>query len=126
MSPLTPRPASSPRRFCSTLPPDEFFDRQWALAVARPRPRRARTRVRRRREGEPLRRLKPWLAGAAAHGDQAAAARTLGLSEGALKVAMHRLRLRFRAFVKAEVAQTLDASDPVEDELQQLFIALGC
>ena len=71
-------------------------------------------------------RLKPWLAGAAAHGDQAAAARTLGLSEGALKVAVHRLRLRFRAFVKAEVAQTLDASDPVEDELQQLFIALGC
>jgi DNA-directed RNA polymerase specialized sigma24 family protein len=109
-----------------TLPPDEFFDRQWALAVLDRALAALEHECADAGKANHFERLKPWLAGAAAHGDQAATARTLGLSEGALKVAVHRLRLRFRALVKAEVAQTLDASDPVEDELQQLFIALSC
>lgn len=107
------------------LPPDQFFDRQWALVVLD----RALAALERECAGagkaSDFERLKPWLAGAAAHGDQAVTARSLGLSEGAMKVAVHRLRLRLRAFVKAEVAQTLDAPDAVEDEMRQLFIALA-
>ena len=107
------------------LPPDEFFDRQWALAVLDRALAALERECVRAGKGNHFERLKPWLAGAAAHGDQAAAARAVGLSEGALKVAVHRLRLRFRAFVKAEVAQTLEAPEAVEDEVRQLFIALG-
>lgn len=107
------------------LPPDEFFDRQWALAVLD----RALAALERECAGEgktdDFSQLKPWLTGDAAHGDQATAAGALGMSEGALKVAVHRLRRRFRAAVKEEIAQTLVAPDAVEDEMRQLFAALG-
>jgi len=108
-----------------TLPPDEFFDRQWALTVLD----RALAALEREWAGAgraaDFLHLKPWLTGDAAHGDQAAVARTLGVSEGALKIAVHRLRRRFRALVKTEVVHTLNAVDKVEDEMKELFAALG-
>jgi RNA polymerase sigma-70 factor (ECF subfamily) len=107
------------------LPPDEFFDRQWALAVLD----RALSELEKEwtdaGKADEFARLKPWLTGDADHGDQAASARESGMSEGALKVAVHRVRRRFRELVKAEIAQTLDAPDAVEDEMRQLFAALG-
>ena len=107
------------------LPPDEFFDRQWALAVLD----RALSALERERaaagKSDDFARLKPWLTGDAAHGEQAETARALGISDGALKVAVHRLRRRFRELVKAEVAQTLDAPDAIGEEMRQLFAALG-
>jgi RNA polymerase sigma-70 factor (ECF subfamily) len=69
--------------------------------------------------------LKPWLTGDAAHGDQSAAADALGMNTGALKVAVHRLRRRFRHLVKAEITQTLDSPAAVEEEMRHLFAALG-
>jgi RNA polymerase sigma-70 factor (ECF subfamily) len=107
------------------LPPDEFFDRQWALAVLD----RALSELEKEwtdaGKADEFARLKPWLTGDADHGDQAASARESGMSEGALKVAVHRVRRRFRELVKAEIAQTLDAPDALEDEMHQLFAALG-
>ena len=107
------------------LPPDAFFDRQWALAVLD----RALTALEQEctaaGKADDFHRLKPWLTGDATHGDQAAAADAAGKSEGALKVAIHRLRQRFRAAVKAEIAQTLATPDAVDDEMRQLFAALG-
>ena len=47
------------------------------------------------------------------------------MNAGALKVAVHRLRRRFRELLKAEIAQTLDASEAIDDEMRQLFAALG-
>jgi DNA-directed RNA polymerase specialized sigma24 family protein len=107
------------------LPPDEFFDRQWALAVLD----RAFNALAKERDlagkAEDFSRLKPWLTGDASHGDQAATARALGISEGALKVAVHRLRRRFRELLKAEIAQTLDAPEETGEEMRHLFAALG-
>jgi RNA polymerase sigma-70 factor (ECF subfamily) len=107
------------------LPPDQFFDRQWAVAVIE----RAFDSLARERaaagKAAAFARLKPWLTGDAAHGDQAAAARSLGISEGALKVAVHRLRRRFRELLKAEIAQTLDSPEATEEEMRHLFAALG-
>ena len=80
---------------------------------------------RRRGKREDFARLKPWLTGEAAHGDQAATARALGMNEGALKVAVHRLRRRFRELLKAEIAQTLERAEAIGDEMRQLFAALG-
>ncbi|MCE9611706.1 MAG: sigma-70 family RNA polymerase sigma factor [Chthoniobacter sp.] len=64
--------------------------------------------------------LKPWLDGA---GDipQADAARVLGLSETAVKVAIHRLRARFREFLRAEVAATVNDPADAADELRHLI-----
>jgi RNA polymerase sigma-70 factor (ECF subfamily) len=69
--------------------------------------------------------VKPWLTGDAARGDQAALAASCGLNAAALKVAVHRMKRRFRQAVKAEVAGTLDDPGQVEAEMRDLFAALG-
>jgi len=64
--------------------------------------------------------LKPWLDGGT-DGSQAEAARTLGMSETAVKVAIHRLRARFRELIRSEVAATVNDPADVTDELRHLI-----
>jgi hypothetical protein len=47
----------------------------------------------------------------------------LGMSEGAVKVAVHRIRRRYRELLRAEVAQTLARPEQVEEELAALMAA---
>jgi RNA polymerase sigma-70 factor (ECF subfamily) len=49
----------------------------------------------------------------------------LGLSEGAVKVAVHRLRARYREVLRAEIANTVASAADVEEEIRQLFAALS-
>ncbi len=49
----------------------------------------------------------------------------LGLTEGAVKVAVHRLRQRYRDKLRAVIAETVDAPADVDDEIRDLFAALG-
>jgi RNA polymerase sigma factor (sigma-70 family) len=104
---------------------DAWFDREWALAVLE----RALAALEREfgAAGKALQfeRLKPWLVGETAALSQAEVARTLGLNEGAVKVAIHRLRKRFRELLRAEVSQTLAEGDDVEGELRYLVEACG-
>ncbi len=109
----------------SVLSPDAAFDRQWALTVVA----RALEALRREcvEEGraEFFEQVKPWLTGEAARGDQMALAANWGMNANALKVAVHRLKRRFRQLLKAEVAGTLDDAGLVEAEMLDLFAALG-
>ena len=50
---------------------------------------------------------------------------TLGLSEGAVKVAVHRLRQRFRDVIRLEVAQTVATPEEVDEELHFLLKAMS-
>jgi RNA polymerase sigma-70 factor (ECF subfamily) len=52
-------------------------------------------------------------------------AAALGMTEGAVKVAAYRLRLRCRALLRAEIAQTVAGPDEVDEELRDLFNAVG-
>ena len=104
------------------LAPEAVFDREWALAIVE----RALTFL----ENESADRahfvaLKPWLTPAASPALQAEAAAALGLGEGALKVAIHRLRRRFRKIVRAEIAQTLHDPADLDDEMRHLVAALA-
>ena len=49
----------------------------------------------------------------------------LGTSEGAVKVAVHRLRERYREVLRAQIADTIGDTVDVEDELRHLFEALS-
>jgi RNA polymerase sigma-70 factor (ECF subfamily) len=49
----------------------------------------------------------------------------LDMTEGAVKVAVHRLRQRYRELLREEIAQTVDDPGQVEEEIRQLFRALG-
>jgi RNA polymerase sigma-70 factor (ECF subfamily) len=49
----------------------------------------------------------------------------LAMSEGAVKVAVHRMRRRYRDLLKEEIAQTVASPESQEDELRELLAALG-
>lgn len=69
--------------------------------------------------------LRPCLATGRGAVDYAGASATLGLSEGALRVAAHRLRRRYRELLRAELAQTLSDPAQVDEELRALFAAVA-
>lgn len=50
----------------------------------------------------------------------------LEMTEGAVKVAVHRLRRRYRELVLSEIAQTVALPDEVDEELRHLFAAISC
>lgn len=103
---------------------DAAYDRAWALTVLGRALAALRAEFAAAGREDEFDRLKPWLTGEAPHGEQAEAARALGLAPSALKAAAHRLRRRFRQLVKEEVAATLQAGADVEAELHALQQAL--
>jgi RNA polymerase sigma-70 factor (ECF subfamily) len=109
----------------STPALEASFDRDWALAVM------ARGLAVLQKEfadaGKPgqFESLKSWLMGAAPSMSQADTARHLGLTEGAVKVVIHRLRKRFRDAVRTEIAQTLRNPSLVDEELRHLIESLA-
>jgi RNA polymerase sigma factor (sigma-70 family) len=109
----------------NALSPDREFDRQWALTLL---DRALMTLAQEQKAAGKSRHfdaLKPWLTGDLETLSQAEAARQLRLSEGAVTVAIHRLRRRFREVVKGEIARTLNDPAQVGDELACLIAALG-
>jgi RNA polymerase sigma-70 factor (ECF subfamily) len=68
--------------------------------------------------------LKVYLTGEAGTLSYREAAVELGMTEGAVKVAVHRLRRRYRDLVREEIGQTVAASEEVDEELHHLFAAL--
>jgi hypothetical protein len=105
--------------------PDTWFDREWALTLMDRALTALEQEFKAAGRSDQFDRLKPWLAGDATSLSQAEAARQLGLSEGAVKVAIHRLRKRFRALIRAEIAQTLADSTDLEAELRYLVEVLA-
>lgn len=69
--------------------------------------------------------LKQFLAAGTAKPAYLEVARELGMSEGAVKVAVHRLRRRYRQLLKEEIAQTTAGREALEDELRELLAALS-
>jgi RNA polymerase sigma-70 factor (ECF subfamily) len=105
--------------------PDTFFDRQWAFALMENSFATLAAELATGGKAEQFAVLKPWLVGDTAELSQAGAAQMLGVSEGAVKVAIHRLRKRFRELVRAEVAQTVPEPAQVDIELRYLVEVLA-
>jgi DNA-directed RNA polymerase specialized sigma24 family protein len=105
--------------------PDTVFDRQWALTLVERALNLLAGEFTEAGKAKQFETLKPWLLGEVDALSQADAAVRLGLTEGAAKVALHRLRRRFRELVKAEIAQTVDELTHVQDELRYLVEVLA-
>jgi RNA polymerase sigma factor (sigma-70 family) len=105
--------------------PESSFDRRWALALLERVLVRLEQEMLRSGKGPQYGRLKSYLTRDEPQTSYADAARDLDTSEGALKVAVHRLRRRFRDLVLDEIAQTVSSADEVDDELRHLWAAVG-
>jgi RNA polymerase sigma-70 factor (ECF subfamily) len=105
--------------------PETIFERRWALTVidrVLAELRRDAIESGRVREFDAL---KACLLGEAPPGGYRAVAEALGTSEGAVKVAAHRLRRRFRAALHEHIAETVADPAEVDDEIRYLIRALG-
>ena len=69
--------------------------------------------------------LKTYLIGDQPQLSYAQSASALGVSEGAIKVAVHRLRKRFRDLIRDEIAQTVSSPEEIEDELKHLWSSVS-
>ena len=106
--------------------PERAFDRRWALALLdRVMLRLQAETVARNGQPSPFDRLKTYLTGDQPQMSYAQTAADLGMSEGAVKVAVHRLRKRFRDLVRDEISQTVLSPEEVEDELRHLWASVG-
>ncbi len=104
---------------------DALFDREWALALMERSMNRVHGEFVAAGKVSQFDLLKPWLVGDAGGLKQSEAAAALGWSETAAKVAIHRLRKRFRQTVREEIAQTLTAAGDIDEELRYLVQTLA-
>jgi RNA polymerase sigma-70 factor (ECF subfamily) len=108
----------------NTPSPDREFDRQWALTLLDRALVALADEHKTAGKAHHFEALKPWLSGDTEGISQAEAAARLGINEGAVKVAIHRLRRRFRELLKAEISRTLSDRTQVDAELHYLLEVL--
>jgi len=110
----------------STLSADAAFDRQWALTLLDLTLNRLRGEFAKAGKPEDFEVLKTSLImGAQDNIDYVDMALRLGSSEGAIRVAVHRLRKRFREIYREEILRTLSDQSDVDGELHYLAAALA-
>jgi len=106
------------------LDPEQVFETRWALAVLDRALRRLREEHETSGKGALFRRLGGYLTGDDG-GSYEGIARELEMTEGALRVALHRMRLRLGALLRKEVVQTVASPAEVDEEIRNLLQALG-
>jgi RNA polymerase sigma-70 factor (ECF subfamily) len=107
-----------------TWTPERQFERHWALALLDQVLLQLRQEYHAGGKQKLFEQLKSFLVGDSAKASHADAAQRLGMTEGAVKVAAHRLRKRYRELLRQEVAQTVADDNEVEDEIRSLFRSL--
>jgi RNA polymerase sigma-70 factor (ECF subfamily) len=109
----------------TTTTPEQVYERQWALALLDQVLDSLRSEYAAAGKAALYDALKPALVGPRETQPYADLAAQLALTEGAVKVAVHRLRERYRERLKQAVAQTVDAPSEVDSELRHLFRVLA-
>jgi DNA-directed RNA polymerase specialized sigma24 family protein len=104
-----------------SLTPEALFEYHWARTLLD----RTLKRLRAMYSNQEFDVLKPFLVGEAARGQGGAAAQQLGMTEGAFKVAVHRLRKHYRELLRKEIAETVVDPSQVDDEIRYLLKVLA-
>jgi RNA polymerase sigma-70 factor (ECF subfamily) len=107
-----------------TLTPERIYERRWAITLLELGLRRLEEECSVAGREELFAAVKPVIAGEDPLRAYAAIASELGMTEGALKTQVHRLRGRFRAILRAEIGQTVAGPADVAEEIQHLFQSL--
>jgi RNA polymerase sigma factor (sigma-70 family) len=105
--------------------PEQCYERRWALTLLDTVLQRLCDDYGSQGRSELFSYLKSSLNGSRESQPYAELAAQLGMEEGAVKVAVHRLRKRYRQLLRAEIVQTLSATEDVDEELRHLFAVLS-
>ena len=107
------------------LTPEKLFHRRWAMTLLERVLARLRQESARGGKLELFDKLKVFLTAEGTGPLYRDLAGSLGMSEGALRVSIHRLRRRYGELLRAEIGRTVDGPDAVDAEIRFLFAALG-
>ena len=105
--------------------PEKAFEHRWAITLLEQVYQRLGEEYRAEGKGALFNALRTTLAGASDAAPYAELAQQLDMSEGAVKVAVHRLRQRYRGLLRDTIADTVSGPEEVEDELRYLFRTLA-
>ena len=106
------------------MTPERVFERQWALTVLEHVLNRLRTAYAQDGKSRLYDAIAPCLTQDARAIDYGNLSRELDMTEGAVRMAVHRLRRRYRDLLRKEIAKTVDSPEQVEEELVFLLNCL--
>jgi RNA polymerase sigma-70 factor (ECF subfamily) len=106
--------------------PEMIYEKRWALTLLETALARLGQELAASGKGRLFAELKPFLSGNRGGSSYAETAARLGMTEGALKVAIHRFRARYRALLREEVAHTVAAPEEIDEELRHLIAVVRC
>jgi len=107
-----------------TLSPEKLFMRSWALTVLKEALAQLKAEYVEADKGHVFERLKTHLQAGETPAGYSDIAAELGMTESAVRVAVHRLRQRYGELVRRQIAQTVADPKEVDEELRELFAAL--
>jgi RNA polymerase sigma-70 factor (ECF subfamily) len=107
-----------------SLTPEALYEQQWARGVLGRAQNALRAELLKAGRERLFEQVKSLLAGEKAEGGQAEIARGLGVTEGALRVIVHRLRRRYRELLRTEILATVSDESDVDDEVRYLISVL--
>lgn len=105
--------------------PDQEYERQWALAVLEESVGQLEREYAAAGKDGLFARIQAFLPGATVAMSHRQCAEDLGMTEAAVKMAVHRLRARYRKALRQRIADTLDDPESVDDEIRYLLNVLG-
>lgn len=108
-----------------SMTPERLYDRRWALTVLDRVLNRLKVEHKAGGKLSQFAALQQTLPGGSGNRSYADIASQLNVSEGAVKVAVHRLRERYRHILREEIASTVLSQDQIDEEIQQLMDALA-
>jgi len=107
------------------LTADKLYDRRWATVLLDRVLDQLRDEYAQEGRANHFEALKEFLGAGGRGTPYADLGQTLGISEGAVKVTVHRLRKRYRALLESAIADTVTSPDDIDDERRHLIAALG-
>ena len=107
-----------------SVPPENLYDKRWALTLLDRAIDRLRQDYAKAGKGELFESLSEWLSEDGTGEAYRRIAEQLDSTEGAIRVAVHRMRQRFGEAIRAEIADTVSSAEEVEEELKTLMAAL--
>lgn len=107
------------------LTPDKVFERRWALTVLERVLDRLRQEAANAGKDKQFDRLKAFLTGEGPRLPYKKVGDELGMSEGAVKTAVHRLRRHFGQLLRDEITETLANPEEIDEEIRHLFSVVG-
>jgi RNA polymerase sigma factor (sigma-70 family) len=108
-----------------SVTPEKLFERSWAFTLLEQALGRLKEEYTSAGHAELFAKLEPELAREVAPGWHCAMAAQMSMSEGAVKVALHRLRRRFGELLRSEIAHTVCGPEEVDEEVRNLFAAIS-